>query len=138
MCSRSRLHNKTAKSSSGASSSSDRPYVDPSFRPSFRKGVVDQVFEDAKRASPDGQVRDPVTKEVIKWKPGQQRKGVWDMGHKPGHEYSKTHKKYLDGKITKEQLVDRYNDARLYRPESPKTNRSRITEERIGQNRRRR
>ena len=65
---RSRLHNRTADSSKKASSPSvDRPYISPSSRPSFRNGVAEQVFENAKRTSPDGRVRDPLTKEVIKW-----------------------------------------------------------------------
>ncbi len=48
-------------------------------RPSFRKGVVEEVWENAK--GPDGLVRDPNTGEVINWTPGESRKGVWGMGY---------------------------------------------------------
>ena len=54
-----------------------KPYTNS--RPSFRKGVVEEVWENAK--GPDGLVRDPNTGEVINWTPGESRKGVWGMGY---------------------------------------------------------
>lgn len=54
-----------------------KPYINS--RPSFRKGVVEEVWENAK--GPDGLVRDPNTGEVINWTPGESRKGVWGMGY---------------------------------------------------------
>lgn len=99
-----------------------RPYMDGS-RPSFRKGVVETVWELAKRFSPDGKVRDPKTGEVIKWKPGESRKGVWDMGHVPTEKYSKVFARYKAGKMTPKQFRDWYNDPENYRPETPNTNR---------------
>ena len=59
------------------SKANTKPYTNS--RPSFRKGVVEEVWENAK--GPDGLVRDPNTGEVINWTPGESRKGVWDMGH---------------------------------------------------------
>lgn len=58
-----------------------KPYTKPytNSRPSFRKGVVEEVWENAK--GPDGLVRDPNTGEVINWTPGESRKGVWGMGY---------------------------------------------------------
>ena len=59
------------------SKTNTKPYTNS--RPSFRKGVVEQVWENAK--GPDGLVRDPNTGEVINWTPGESRKGVWGMGY---------------------------------------------------------
>lgn len=47
------------------------------------------------------------------------------MRHKPGHEYRKLHKDYMDGKITKEEFMTSYRDPNNYQPESPSENRSR-------------
>ena len=59
------------------SKTNTKPYTNS--RPSFRKGVVEEVWENAK--GPDGLVRDPNTGEVINWTPGESRKGVWGMGY---------------------------------------------------------
>ena len=100
----------------------NRPYLNPNSRPSFRRGVVEQTFENAK--GPDGLVRDPLHSDiVIEWKPGQPRIGVWDMGHLPGHKYSNMHKKYLRGELTPREFRDWYNNPKNYRPELPSTNR---------------
>ena len=103
-----------------------KPYSNPKSRPSYRKGVVDDVWENAK--GPDGKVRDPLTNQVIEWELGQPRKDVWDMGHRPGHEYRKLHKDYTDGNITKQQFLDEFNNPARYRPETPNTNRGRTLE----------
>ena len=97
-----------------------KPYINS--RPSFRKGVIEKVWERAK--GPDGLVRDPNTNEVIYWVPGSSRKGVWDMGHISDQKYSDVHKKYLNGEITVKEFVDWYNEIENYRPELPKNNRS--------------
>ena len=104
----------------------NRPYLNPNSRPSFRKGVVEKVFESAR--GKDGYVRDPYTKEIIDWKPGQPRKGVWDMGHVSDQKYSDVHKLYVEGKMTPKEFRDWYNDPTNYRPELPHTNRSHILE----------
>ncbi|MER2171125.1 MAG: T7SS effector LXG polymorphic toxin [Psychrobacillus psychrodurans] len=103
--------------------SDNRPYLDPKSRPSFRKGIPELTFENAK--GPDGLVRDPLYPEkIIEWEPGQPRKGVWDMGHLPEHKYSDIHKRYLNGELTPKELRDWYNNPDNYRPELPSTNRS--------------
>ena len=102
------------------SKTNTKPYTNS--RPSFRKGVVEQVWENAK--GPDGLVRDPNTGEVINWTPGESRKGVWDMGHIPEAKYSKRHEAYMNGKLTTKEFVDWYNDPANYRPELPSNNRS--------------
>lgn len=100
----------------------NRPYLNPKNRPSFRKGVPKKVFESAKK--PDGKVYDPLkTDRVIEWEPGQPRKDVWDMGHKPGQKYSDMHKLYLDMEMTPAEFRDWYNNPNNYRPELPSTNR---------------
>jgi len=51
------------------------------------------------------------------------------MGYRPGHEYRKLHKDYMDGKISKNEFLKRYRDPKNYWPESPSANRSRKYEE---------
>jgi hypothetical protein len=102
----------------------DRPYLDPKTRPSFRKSTVEDVWKRAQEESPDGIVRDPHTDEVIDWKPGEPRKGVWDMGHVPGQKYSEMHQRYVDGELTPQQFRDWYNNPDHYVPETPSANRS--------------
>lgn len=97
-----------------------KPYTNS--RPSFRKGVVEEVWENAK--GPDGLVRDPNTGEVINWTPGESRKGGWDMGHLPEAKYSEMHEAYMNGELTTKEFVDWYNDPANYRPELPSNNRS--------------
>ncbi|MBE5954494.1 MAG: hypothetical protein E7257_10165 [Lachnospiraceae bacterium] len=104
----------------GGSNPSTKPYTNS--RPSFRKGVVEEVWENAK--GPDGLVRDPNTGEVINWTPGESRKGVWDMGHIPEAKYSDVHDLYMNGELTTKEFVDWYNDPDNYRPELPSNNRS--------------
>ena len=100
----------------------DLPYQDS--RPSLRKGVPEQVWQNAMEDSVDGKVRDPLTDTVMEWEPGQPRKGVWDMGHRPGHKYSDMHELYLKGEMTPQEFRDWYNDPANYRPELPSSNRS--------------
>ncbi|MBP3621908.1 MAG: HNH/ENDO VII family nuclease, partial [Lachnospiraceae bacterium] len=104
----------------GGTNPSTKPYTNS--RPSFRKGVVEEVWENAK--GPDGLVRDPNTGEVINWTPGESRKGVWDMGHIPEAKYSDVHDLYMNGELTTKEFVDWYNDPDNYRPELPSNNRS--------------
>ncbi len=92
-------------------------------RPSHGKGVVEEVWENAKKG-PDGKVRDPHTGEIINWKPGMPREGVWDMGHRAGQEYREMVDRFRRGKITKKEFFDWYNDPKNYYPELPSNNRS--------------
>lgn len=91
-------------------------------RPSYKEKTVNDVFENNKQAN--GKVYDPETGQEIVWQPGQPREGVWSMGHKPGYEYRHLHKAYMEGRISKEQFLEYFNDANLYRPETPATSSS--------------
>lgn len=98
----------------------EKPYSNS--RPSYGKGQVEEVWENAKRS--DGTVRDPNTKEIITWDKTKPRNGQWDMGHKRDHKYSIFHEKYMKGIITKEEFLRWYRNPLHYRPELPKNNRN--------------
>ncbi|MGO1561942.1 hypothetical protein CZ771_06400 [Actinomycetales bacterium JB111] len=102
------------------------PLPGATSRPSFRNGVVEEVWENAK--GPDGLVRDPNTGEVIDWQPGDPRNGVWDMGHVPEQEYWRYHQEYMAGNMTRQEFLDWYNDPAHYQPETPSSNRGRQNE----------
>lgn len=104
----------------------NRPYIDPNSRPSFRKGVVESTWNNAK--GPDGLVRDQNTGDVIYWSPGQSRKDIWDMGHVPGQKYYDMYQKYIQGEMTPKQFRDWYNNPNNYRPEIPRNNRGHLFE----------
>jgi len=92
-------------------------------RPKFRKGVVSQVWENAKDAS--GKVLDPNNPNIeLKWDPTKSRSGQWDMGHRPGHEYRDLLNKLEKGEINEKQFLDEYNNPKNYYPEDPSSNRS--------------
>jgi RHS repeat-associated protein len=91
-------------------------------RPSYGKGQVDEVWENAKDV--DGKVYDPNTGEELIWDKSKSRAGQWDMGHTPENKYSEMHKKYMNGEITKEEFLEWYRNPKNYRPESPSANRS--------------
>ena len=88
-------------------------------RPSgYRKGVRDQVWDNAAKNSPDGQVRDPTTNQAMsKDKP-------WDMGHRPGYEFRKHQKSAEERGIDRKQFLDEHNAPSHYRPELPEVNSS--------------
>lgn len=94
-------------------------------RPGWKKGIRDEVWNKAKDAH--GRVRDPVTgKYMSKDKP-------WDMGHKPGHEFSKHQKSAMERGISREQFIKEYNNPDNLRPELPSSNRSHRGENRTGE-----
>ena len=99
----------------------DVPEVSYDRTSGFRKGVRDDVWESAKNA--DGDVIGPLTKQVMN--PNE----PWDMGHKPGHEFTKHQQSAIERGISRAQFLDEHNIASHYRPELPSTNRSRILEE---------
>jgi len=98
-----------------------KPYS--KHRPSYKKEQVDNVWENAKGR--DGKVRDPNTKELLKWDRDRARNGQWDMGHKQNQEYRKLHEKYMNGDISKKKFLEKYRDSKNYQPESVNANRSR-------------
>lgn len=105
-----------------------RPHLDPRNRPKISDETVNTTWDNAK--GPDGKVRDPNTDDVIDWKPGDPRKGVWDMGHTPGNEYRREWHDYLDrrppydGPNAAELFKKNYDSPGNYQPELPGANRS--------------
>ena len=95
-------------------------------RPSYSKNQVETVWENAKQKN--GKVYDPNTGQELTWNKSQKPR-QWDMGHKPGKEYKKLHKDYMDGKISKSKFLKEYKDPNNYRPESKSANRSRKYEQ---------
>lgn len=96
------------------------PYA--TSRPSYGKGQVKKVWENAKDPT-TGKVYDPTGVEIT-WDTTKPRSGQWDMGHIPGEEYAKLHQLYMSGVIDKDEFLRRYRDAKNYRPELISTNRS--------------
>ena len=108
------------KTSVSSKQKGEKPYSNS--RPSFRKGIVDKVWNNAK--DPDGLVRDPNTGDIIEWEESHPRKGVCDMGHLPSEKYSTVHDAYMNGELSKKEFLNWYNDPDNYRPELPGNNRS--------------
>nr|WP_309301331.1 HNH/ENDO VII family nuclease [Priestia megaterium] len=98
---------------------SKEPYS--SSRPSYGKGQVEQVWENAKDPI-NGKIYDSSGVE-IGWDKSKPRNGQWDMGHIPGEKYSDIHELYMNGTITKKEFLEWYRDPANYRPELPSTNR---------------
>lgn len=101
-----------------------KPYA--TSRPSYGKGQVEQVWENAKDPL-TGKVYDP-SGVVIIWDSTKPRNGQWDMGHIPGEKYSEMHQLYMDDVITKDEFLEWYRNPDNYRPELPRTNRSHMYE----------
>ena len=85
------------------------PYIKdgkPNGRPSPSGKAKDEFLENLyeKQVGADGMLKDPHTGEIIPWKPGEKMKGIVDIGHKTGKEYTKAFTKYQSGKWTLEQL----------------------------------
>ena len=108
------------KGGSKTNSGAKKPYA--TSRPSYGKGQVEQVWENAKDPV-TGKVYDPSGVEII-WDPTKPRNGQWDMGHIPGEKYSEMHQLYMDDVISKEEFLKWFRNPDNYRPELPSTNRS--------------
>lgn len=103
------LKNEIASDAEKIENKYDRPT-------SFRAGVRDQVWENAK--DDHGRVRDPVSgKYMSKDQP-------WHMGHKPGYEFSKHQESAERRQISREEFLDEHNNPGHYRPELPGSNMS--------------
>jgi hypothetical protein len=100
-------------------------YLDPTIRPPYRAGQVEQVWQAALRAG-GGEVRDPHTGELLEWNPSISRNGQWDMGHVYGENYSAKHAQLMRGELTWEEFSDWYHDPLNYQPQSVPSNRSGI------------
>jgi hypothetical protein len=100
-------------------------------RPKYRKGLVDEVWNDAKAKNADGKVRDPnPPHEILEWDPSKSRFDQWHMGHRKGYEYSKLVDQLVREEITWEQFLEQYNNKKNYYPEHPDKNMSHVYEER--------
>ena len=102
----------------------NRPYLNPKSRPSFRKNFVTDFWNKIWSESKDHIVRDANTGEEIHWKPGQSRKGIWDMGHVNNAKYSEIHAAYVRGEMTPAEFRDWYNNPDNYQIEKSSNNRS--------------
>lgn len=101
----------------------NKPYADPKRRPKYGKGQVKNVWENAK--DKDGRVFDANNTDLeLFWDTSKSRIGQWDMGHLPGHEYTKLHKSYMNDEISKDEFLKEYRDPNNYRPEDVHNNRS--------------
>ena len=67
---------------------------------------------------------DPLTGEEIQWTAGDPRRGVWNAGHKPEHQYRDIWRSYVDGQLAPQEFRDWDNNPSHYRPEFPSSNRS--------------
>lgn len=108
-----------ASAKAEAKASTKKPYT--KHRPSYSKDQVEEVWQNAKQS--DGKVYDPNTGEELTWDKAKKPR-QWDMGHKPGKEYRKLHKDYMEGKISKEEFLKEYKKPSNYQPESKSANRS--------------
>ena len=109
-----------------------KPYADPTRRPAYGEGQVEEVWKNAQDA--EGRVFDPnppgpelfwdKTIDPTTGKP-KPRDMQWDMGHITNQKYKQKHKDYMDGKIDLEEFLDWYRDPKNYQPERPGSNRSR-------------
>ena len=97
-----------------------KPYA--TSRPSYGKGQIEQVWENAKDPI-TGKVYDPSGVEIT-WDPTKPRNGQWDMGHIPDAKYSVMHKLYMDDLMSLNDFLAWYRNPANYRPELPSTNRS--------------
>jgi len=113
-----RQENTTIPRISNTNEDSDLPYAN--HRPSYRQGVVESVWRNNQTndevISPEG--------EVLTWNRDLPRNGQWDMGHRPGYEYHRSHGRYMRGEMTREEFLNEYNTVDNYRPESINYNRS--------------
>ena len=64
----------------------------------------------------------------ITWKEGEDREGLWDMGHVPGREYKTLREEYLSHRITEEEFLREFRDPNNYRVQDPSRNRSHVDE----------
>ena len=133
------------------------PYSNKKRRPEYGEGQVEEVWKQSRdqqlkdikngnlEVDQNGFVPTKLEKDEIyvidvdgnwrsvKWKPGQNRGGKWDMGHREGHEYRKTYKDYMSGKISKEEFLKTYQDPKNYKVEDPKRNQSHVDEDKSDQ-----
>lgn len=101
-----------------------KPYS--SRRPKYGSSQVNDVWN--AHANPiTNTVQDPSGATIV-WDRTKPRNGQWDMGHIPGQKYFDIHTRYMKGEISLDEFLNWYRNPQNYRPELPKTNRSRLYE----------
>lgn len=93
--------------------------------------TVDRQLNYAQKITPG----DPPRRRVV-WEPGTPRswrggaitENMWDMGHTKNNKYSEIHTKYLNGQMSADAFLKRYNNPNLYRVEDPARNRHHLDE----------
>jgi len=116
-----RLEDAKRQGGAGLNDSEDHGSISYKRPSGFRKGVRNQVWENAKDIN--GNVIDPVSEKVIN--PDE----PWDMGHKPGFEFRKHQLSARNHRPSRKQFLDEYNNPDHYRPELPSSNRRHVGED---------
>jgi hypothetical protein len=97
-------------------------YLDPTNRPGYANGQVEQVWNAAKNGA--GKVYDPFTGEELTWDMSRPRTDQWQMGHLVDNEYRTVHAKLIAGDMTWEEFFAWYKDPMNYQPQSIPSNTS--------------
>ena len=79
----------------------------------YRTGTRQGVWDQAKAASPDGVVRDPLTNNEV-------TPDAWRMEERPGHEFATRQREAANRGIGREEFMDDYNDPQHYRVREPR------------------
>ena len=98
-------------------------------RPHHREMQIKEVWENAKKDpaktffEKDGikYIRD--RKGTVSWNKKLPRKGQWDMGHLKDQKYSDAYDRFLRGKMSEQEFLEWYRDARNYEPQTIPFNR---------------
>ena len=119
------------------------PYANT--RPEYDEDQIRQVWENSKQKTAgrakndDGSYLDYEKDDVIvqdingnwykvEWDPNQPGARPWDMGHNRGDEYWRTHDLYMNGKMSKEDFIEWYQNPENYSVQDPLRNRSHMDE----------
>ncbi|MEM9646684.1 MAG: GH-E family nuclease [Planctomycetota bacterium] len=90
---------------------------------SWTKSERKTVWENAAKESPDGIVRDPLTKRPIQFS------DPWEFGHKPQYEFWKHRRSARQRGISEAEFLEEYKKLHQYRPETKATNQGRKAED---------
>lgn len=90
-------------------------------RPHFSEALVKAVWDKAPKDE-KGYVICEVCKNPIVWEHSDPRKGVWDVGHRPGIEFWRLRDLVLAGKLSSADFLAIHEDPSNFRPEHSKCN----------------
>ena len=91
-------------------------------RPAWKNKTIEDVWSSAQDA--DARVYDRQSKQEITWDRSKPRGEQWQMGHKPGYEFSKHQQSAAERGIEIKQFREEYNTSAHVEPELPKSNMS--------------